>query len=446
MLRLFLACPWLFVWPWFFGVACASFFEGRALVWAVGALSLESRFMRLFWVASLVGMVFGSFLLPARWRNLSVWSYGLRVERLTPRMELASNGWAEALRAEGRARFSLVLPPREAILAAAMLYGDANFSAADRVKVRAVGLSHLVAVSGANILFLLLMFRLVFRRFVQSMRWRFFADVLGIFAIVVLTGASTSVVRGGLMLVLFGGARLCGRKPAFGRVLLLAGVLLVLVEPRRLLFDAGFHLSFLACIGLLHASERGQAQDLLERFSVRGSWYTWIWTAPYQLWFFGSVSWLGLLANVLVLFIVPWIQALALLAWLIPVRLLAVPLQLCLSYLWLVVDRASPYSYPLTMAPRYAFWFMVVAYLVLIIQLVHKRLRHWRRLASTLVDKSTLWMLSRSVQWIGWLPILIDASPDLFRETAASMLEISAQDVADENLLRTRLEDLSRSR
>ncbi len=420
--------------------------EGRALVWAIGAVSLEQQFLRVCWMGCLFGSIFGAYFLPPQWRNLSVRSYSVRVERLTPRMELVVSTWAEALRDEGRARFALVLPPREAILAAAMLYGDANFSAVDRAKVRAVGLSHLVAVSGANILFLLLMFRLVWRRVIRAAHGRFLADVIGIIAIVVLTGASTSVVRGGLMLVLFGGARLYGRRPMFGRILLLAGFLLVFVEPRRLLFDAGFRLSFLACIGLLHASERGQAQDLLERFSVRGSWYTWIWTAPYQLWFFGSVSWLGLLANVLVLFIVPWIQALALLAWLIPVRVLAMPLQLCLSYLWVVVDWASPFSYPLTMAPRQAFWLMSAAYAVLIIQLIHKRMRHWRRLASSLVDRSTFWIGMRLLRNVRWLPFFLDANPDLLRETFVPMLEVSAQDVVDERLLRTRLEDGSRSR
>lgn len=327
-----------------------------------------------------------------------------------------------------------------------MLYGDANFSAVDRAKVRAVGLSHLVAVSGANILFLLQMFRMAAWRLLRTPRSRFAADAMGIISIVVLMGGSTSVVRGGLMLVLFGGARMFGRRPAFGRVLLLSGLILVAAEPRRLLFDAGFHLSFLACVGLLHASERGQAQDVLERFSVRGSWYTWIWTAPYQLWFFGSVSWLGLVANVLVLFIVPWIQALALVVWFVPVRPIAWPLRLCLSYLWSIVDWASPFSYPLSLASGVAFPLMACAYLVLMVLLVHKRTRQWRRLSSTLVDASAAAMTVRLVKVAFWVPWLVDAHADLLRETLVSMLEASAQDAGDERLLRTRLEDGSRSR
>ncbi len=446
MLHFFVRFPWLLAGPWFFGVALASFLEGRAVVWAISCCLMDGRTARVLLVAALLGWSFGLMGIPPGWRNVPLIAYVGRVERLTPRIELVASGWAEALRREGRTRFSVVLPPREAVLAAAMLYGDANFSSEDRVKVRAVGLSHLVAVSGANILFLLLMLRAVARRFLRTPRGRFFADALGILWIVVLTGGSTSVVRGGLMLVLFGGARLCGRRPAFGRILLLAAMFLVFAEPRRLLFDAGFHLSFLACIGLLHASERGQAQDLLERFSVRGSWYTWIWTAPYQLWFFGSVSWLGLLANVLVLFIVPWIQALALVVWLVPVRALAWPLRLCLSYLWVIVDRVSPFSYALRLRPGPAFILMALGYLVLIVQLIHKRTRHWSRLSSALADRSTGWMAVRLVRIAPWVPWLVDAQPELLREALTSMLEASAQDLGDERLLRTRLEDGSRSR
>lgn len=446
MLRFFARFPWLLVGPWFFGVALATFSEGRALLLAIFSLIAERRMARVCMAAVVLGWGVGLLCMPIGWRNVPFAAYVGRIERLTPRMEIVPSGWAEGLRREGRARFSMALPPREAVLAAAMLYGDANFPSEDRVKVRAVGLSHLVAVSGANILFLLLMLRTVARRFLRTPRGRFFADGMGILSIVVLTGGSTSVVRGGLMLVLFGGARLSGRLPAFGRILLLAAFILVLAEPRRLLFDAGFHLSFLACVGLLHASERGQAQDLLERFSVRGSWYTWIWTAPYQLWFFGSISWVGLLANVFVLFIVPWIQALALAVWLVPVRVLALPLRLCLSYLWTVVDWMGPFSHPLHMQPNPAFFLMACIYLTLVVQLIHKRMRQWGRLSSTLADRSTGWMAVRLARIAFWVPWLVDAHPELLWEAVTSMLKASAQDLGDERLLRTRLEDGSRSR
>lgn len=428
MLRVFCRFPWLFLWPWLLGAALASFVEGRQISWVVCTVfsPAETR-GRPFATVFLLGMLFGSLTLPAAWQRIPVSLYIWRLSQATPVLKTEGIDASKRVQAWGAMRFRSVLPSRDAGLAAAMLYGDASFASEDRVRIRNVGLAHLVAVSGANILFLLMMLRVYLYRAIRGIRARFFADAVGVTGIVILTGASASVVRGGLMLLLFGGARLFGRRASFGRVLLVAACVLVLADARHLLFDAGFLLSFFACIGLLHATSPNEPADLLKTLSLRESWFTWIWTAPFQLWFFGSVSWLGLISNALALFVVMWIQALSLMVLILPIRLLAIPLQWFLDYLWLVIDTLSKYATPWTLVPDRAFLLMIFGYVVLTVSLIHKRVGFWRRSTSDFSDTSLTDRIKVLISWMFFLSCFFDTSPELVIETGFSMLKLSAK-------------------
>lgn len=428
MLRVFCRFPWLFVWPWFFGVALASFVEGRSFLWVI-CLMFSSPWVhgRPMVAAYLAGSIFAVLTLSPAWQHVPGMLYIWRIERVTPVLQTGEMRVSKQMQVWGAARFRSVLPARDAGLAAAMLYGDASFAAQDRVRIRGVGLAHLVAVSGANILFLLMMLRTVTYRVVRGIRARFFMDAIGVTGIVILTGASASVVRGGLMLLLFGGASLFGRRASFGRLLLVVAMMLVWADARHLLFDAGFLLSFFACIGLLHAASPNEAADIAKKLSLRESWFTWIWTAPFQLWFFGSVSWMGLVANVLALFVVMWIQALSFIVLLAPIRLFSVPLQWFLDYLWLVIDRLSVFVSPISLAPDRGFLLMVVAYLGLLASLIHKRVQFWSRSTSDFSDTSLTDRLKTLVLWVFSLSYFLDTCPELVVEMGFSMLKLSAK-------------------
>lgn len=432
MLRVFCLVPWLFIWPWLFGIGLVSFRDGEWIIWlvllcvAAGCLS-----GRIIIFTCLLGYVWGMILVPIAWRNVSWTTYLWRVQNVVPRIETVSVGWAVDVRRWGTARLRTALPEREATLGAGMLYGDAAFQTQDKQKIRATGISHIVAVSGANIIFLLLIVRRILYRCIQTKSWRLLADKGGIIGIVILTGASASVLRAGLMLVLFGSASAFGRRATFSRLLLLSAAILIAFEPRRLLFDAGFLLSYFACTGLLHSKGKDEGNAFFEKIELKSTWYTWIWTTPFQLWFFGGITWVGLIANALVLFVVPWIQVLAIVAIILP----NFPptnwiLEQCLKHIWTIVDVMSAYSQTISLSPRQAFFVMLLLYLLLTIVLIHKRMSFWTTIVSKVVDISPVEWIRRRIKSFLLVPMMFDTAPDLAVYALFSMLRSSAKDGA----------------
>lgn len=429
MLRVFCLMPWLYIWPWLFGVGLSSFRGGIFFLWLLFVLLVACHApIRLFTFACFLGYLWGAVLIPSAWQNISWDAYLWRIPNSVPRIETVSVSWAQRVRAWGTARLQTALPEREATLAAGMLYGDAAFQALDKKRIRATGISHIVAVSGANILFLLVIVRWILYRCIRTKRWRRLADKMGIIGIVILTGASASVLRAGLMLVLFGSASAFGRRANFSRLLLLSAFFLIAFEPRRLMFDAGFLLSYFACIGLLHSKGKEEGNALFEKIELKSTFYTWIWTTPFQLWFFGGMTWIGLIANALVLFIVPWIQVLSIVAIIAPS--LAPSnwiLEQCLKHIWLIVDVMSAYSQTISFSPKKAFVIMITVYLILSGILIHKRTSFWSKIVSDIVDISRLDRAQTRIRSVFFLPLMIDYAPDLVIAAYFSMLGSSAK-------------------
>ena len=69
-----------------------------------------------------------------------------------------------------------------------------------------------------------------------------------------MVGAGATVVRATIMALLVVLARSTGRMHAVTRALLIAGVIMLLHNPKILVFDVSFQLSFLATVGLIYVS------------------------------------------------------------------------------------------------------------------------------------------------------------------------------------------------
>ncbi len=111
------------------------------------------------------------------------------------------------------------------------------------------GLTHLIAVSGFNVTIMVSLFT----RFTRSLG-RFvhlFVSLSIIFAFVIFTGATASVVRAGIMASLLIFNRTLGRRASLIRILLLTAVIMSLNNPLVVGYDFGFQLSFGALLGLI---------------------------------------------------------------------------------------------------------------------------------------------------------------------------------------------------
>ena len=160
---------------------------------------------------------------------------------------------SEAMRAAARRRAVASLPPERAGLLVGMALGDTSLLPPDLDGAfRAAGLSHLVAVSGAN-LAVVLGAGLWLAAAVGVARPLLIAvGIVLVASLVVLTRWEPSVLRAGVMavLVLLGVAT--GRGPGGRRALCLAVLLLLLADP-GLAGALGFQLSVAATAGVLWA-------------------------------------------------------------------------------------------------------------------------------------------------------------------------------------------------
>ena len=133
------------------------------------------------------------------------------------------------------------LRPDQAVLTRGLVIGDDRDQPPGMIdRFRVSGLSHLMAVSGQNVAFVVAAAGPLLRRAPPVSRWLLTVLLIGWF--VVITRAEPSVLRAGLMAALGATAFALGRRSEPVRMLALAVVTLLLVDP-LLAWSVGFWLS-----------------------------------------------------------------------------------------------------------------------------------------------------------------------------------------------------------
>jgi competence protein ComEC len=243
-----------------------------------------------------------------------------------------------------------VMKEPEASLAQGLLLGGQSKMPQElQDNFRAVGLSHIVALSGFNITIIAQFLMTVFALFTLKREWSFWLACAGIAGFVVLTGAEASVVRAAVMGMLVLVAQREGRIYNIHNALALAAALMVWFNPMVLRFDTGFQLSFLATLGLVFFSKRFETlYAKLPSFWTLKEYLMTTLSAQYAVlplivYRFGSISLVAPFANILVLPFIPCAMLLSFIgasgALISPLlgEILALPASLLLSFLlWII--------------------------------------------------------------------------------------------------------------
>jgi len=224
----------------------------------------------------------------------------------------------------------------QASLLGGILFGGPSHLPKDLVEaLRTTGTLHVVAVSGQNMSILAGMVGSVGR----FLGWRISLVFQGLALVgyIWLVGGGASVIRSGLMALISLLAVSTGRQYDAARALAIVGVSMAALHPDYL-SDVGWQLSVAATAGIIWLSPLIQAR--LDRYSkplssiVSVSLAAQLVTWPIIAANFGMVSLIGVLANAVVEWAVPWIMALGALSLLI--GQLAFGLGQVLSWLVLV--------------------------------------------------------------------------------------------------------------
>ena len=194
---------------------------------------------------------------------------------------------------------SSLSPERRSLFTGLVLGDDRDQPATLADDFRGSGLTHLLAVSGENVAFVLAVAGPVLRRLPLAPRWAVTLGVLAFFALV--TRGEPSVLRAAAMAALATTAFVAGRPAPALRHLALAVCGLVLIDP-LLVRSVGFRLSVAASVGILviapvlRRSLRGPAL-LIEPFAVTAG--AQLAVAPLLVSTFGGVPVASVPANLL---------------------------------------------------------------------------------------------------------------------------------------------------
>lgn len=280
-----------------------------------------------------------------------------------------------------------IFPEKEGSLIVGMLIGQKQNIPEDISNAfKTTGLTHIVAVSGFNMT--------IIATAVGTLVWYFGRRATNIltlfvtFGFVVVTGATAAVVRAAVMAVLVVFAQLLGRQYASLYALLIVCSIMVLQNPRIVIWDIGFQLSAAATFGVLIAyrirSQTGQSELDLANANLQTSHQTSFlgetlrptlgaifFTAPIIAIHFQTFSVIAPIANLVVLPFVSWIMLFGALS-LIPVfgEVFVLPAKLLTSLIIFTAEKFSKVPYasvnldlPIWFWGLYylfAFWFVYI--------------------------------------------------------------------------------------
>ena len=194
--------------------------------------------------------------------------------------------------------------PESSLLAGILLGYRSSLDKKVAEDYRRASLSHILVLSGQNISIVAGVLMVLFG-------WlgalpAFGLTVLGLILFVLMVGSGASVIRATIMGILAALARASGRPYAGGLALVTAGAVMIFFNPRLLVFDLGFQLSFLATLGVFYGPPffKRWLKFIPDWWQIREiisiTLGAILFTSPWLAYSFGQWSLVALPANLLV--------------------------------------------------------------------------------------------------------------------------------------------------
>lgn len=247
-------------------------------------------------------------------------------------------------------------------------------------KFNTTGLTHIIAISGANITIIIAIVTSFFAFLPRKLAYK--VAILFILLFTILVGASAAVVRAAIMGILGVIALHHGRKTNVTLAILFTASLMILWNPYILFYDVGFQLSFLAVAGLIYIAPHIEKyflwlpETMAIREAVVLTLAAQISAVPIIVYSFGRLSLVAPLSNLLVGPIISFAMLFGFAA--VMIGYFVFPLGLVLGYLgylileymiW-VVEVTSKMPYASVDIPEVSIWVVGMYYGVLIAMLL----------------------------------------------------------------------------
>ncbi len=264
------------------------------------------------------------------------------------------------------AHIEMILKEPQAGLGEGLLLGVKQALGEDLERdFRKAGIIHIVVLSGYNIM-LVVAFVMFALSLVAGRRLRVLLGLMAVTVFALVVGLSATVVRASIMAALFLVAQAFGRSYDVLRALLVAGFLMILLNPYLLVYDIGFQLSFMATLGLILIVPLFEQKVAAGKFAWREYFLATIATQvavlPLLLYHVGEVSLVAIVVNLLVLPAVPLAMSLTFLSALLSFFSTSVGLAVgylahfVLSYIIVVASFFAALPFASVVVPAFPSW------------------------------------------------------------------------------------------
>ncbi|MEI8123648.1 MAG: ComEC/Rec2 family competence protein [bacterium] len=273
--------------------------------------------------------------------------------------------------------------PQSSLMSGIILGAKNSMDEDTKNNFRIAGLSHIVALSGYNITIvaesIIKFFSFLPRNFALS------GGVVGIILFVIMTGSSSTAIRAGIMSLIVVLAGITRRKYKIGRALLIAGVIMLLFNPKILVFDTSFQLSFLATIAIIYVAPilKEKIKFITDKFGLRdiisSTISAQILVLPLLLYKMGIFSFVALPANILILAFISTVMLFGFLTGIIGFVSLIVSLPFAwvswflLSYMIKVSEFFASLPFAYVNVSWFSEVFLLLSYIIIVIWFLRER-------------------------------------------------------------------------
>ncbi len=269
---------------------------------------------------------------------------------------------------------TLFSEPESSLMAGLILAGKESLPKNTLEEFRRAGIVHIVVLSGYNITIVAEFFLKIF----SFLSLRIAATSAGVSVILftLMTGAQATIVRAALMSLILLLGKIMGRGYSAPRALLVAGFFMLLENPKILVLDPSFQLSFLATLSLMYAVPI--VDRYLSRVTDKGGLRSIIGTTlgtqvvvlPYILFSMGNFSVVALISNVATLVFIPITMLLGFIATLVGFvnEFIALPFtyisHLLLSWILFVGEKLGNLSWSSIEVRAFPLWIILLWYAI----------------------------------------------------------------------------------
>ena len=281
-------------------------------------------------------------------------------------------------------RLNQVLPEPQSSFLAGLLIGAKKSIPQDLQAVfNKTGTTHIVAVSGYNVTIIAAFLMLLAGHLGIGRKKSFWLIMSFLIIFLMITGLQASIVRAAIMGSLVLLASYLGRLSKIRNALALAAVLMLILNPKILVYDLGFQLSFLATLGLVYLqpvlSEVSKVEKFIKLKSLKiiisdyllTTLSAIIMTQPLILYQFGKISFVAPLANILVLPFIPlamllgFITGIFAMIWTTLGWVMGWSVWLVLSYIIWVLEKLAGLNWAYWQLDKINIWLMAGLYLII---------------------------------------------------------------------------------